>query len=241
VNSSRSPESFAVALEGTSPPTTALHYPASEPAAGATIIIAHGAGAGQRSPFLIDLAEALAARGFDAVTFNFLYTEQKRRLPDRAPALEACYAAVIDAVRGRIASSAHVFIGGKSMGGRIATQVAAATPELPIDGLVLFGYPLHPPGRPDRRRDAHLPHIGKPMLIVQGSRDTFGTPGEFETILDALGPLATLHVVEGGDHSFKVSRNAERQAAVDEDVRRTAAEWMQAVMRSGSATAPRPR
>src|SRR5262249_9767251 len=118
---------------------------------------------------------------------------------------EACYTAMIAAVRERIASAGrHLFIGGKSMGGRIATQVAAADPCAPIDGLVLLGYPLHPPGRPDRPRDKHLASIGRPMLIVQGSRDTFGMPAELTPVLDTLSPRPLMYVVSGGDHSFKI-------------------------------------
>ena len=137
--------------------TTALVYPAEQPRIGAALILGHGAGAGQHSPFMTDFAGALSALGADIITFNFLYTEQKRKLPDRAPALETCYRSVIEAVRDRVDSARHaLFIGGKSMGGRIATQVAAADAELPLAGLVLLGYPLHPPGRPEKLRDAHL-------------------------------------------------------------------------------------
>src|SRR5262249_11655296 len=155
------------------------------------------------SPWMVQFAQALAALGLDVVTFNFLYTEQKRHAPDRRPILDGCYRAVIDSVRKQLPAGRSLFIGGKSMGGRIATHVAADDPRLPIDGIVLLGSPLHPPGRPDQRRDAHLPAIAHPMLFVQGSRDTFGTPGELKPVIDALAPRATLHVVEGGDHSFK--------------------------------------
>src|ERR1700704_5048123 len=133
-------------------------------------MLAHGAGAGQQHPFMTAFADAIAARGIDVVTFNFLYIEQKRRLPDRGPALEACYRAAIDATRREVTAARRaLFIGGKSMGGRIATQVAAADAGLPLAGLVLLGYPLHPPGRPERLRDAHLPAVSRPMLFVQGS------------------------------------------------------------------------
>jgi uncharacterized protein len=241
VNNSKSPESFAVPLDA-GQSVTALHYPAAGPSAGATAIVAHGAGAGQHSPFMVAFARALADRGFDAVTFNFPYTEQKRRLPDRAPVLEACYGAVIAETQRQMASARDwLFISGKSMGGRIATQLAASDSELPIAGLVLLGYPLHPPGQPQKRRDAHLPSIHRPMLVIQGSRDTFGTPEELRPVLDALTPPAALHVVEGGDHSFKVSRSGGRQAAIDETVRQTAADWMRRVMQSGAAIRTRPR
>jgi len=190
------------------------------------LILGHGAGSGQQSSFIVGFARALAELGIDTITFNFLYTEQNRRLPDRRPVLDSCYRAVIDLV-GREAASAgrSLFIGGKSMGGRIATHVAAADPALPIAGLVLLGYPLHPPGRPSERRDAHLPAVRRPMLFVQGSRDTFGTPDELRPVLAALDPTPTLHIVEGGDHSFKVSKSAD-QAYVCASVQQAIADWI---------------
>src|SRR5207253_7167599 len=136
----RKPSEVAVAVgTGTGAATTALVY-AAEHRAAAALILGHGAGAGQHSTFLVDFSHALSALGLDVVTFNFLYTEQRRRIPDRAPALEACYRDVIAAVREAVPSANRgLFIGGKSMGGRIATQVAAADRDLPIAGLVLLG------------------------------------------------------------------------------------------------------
>ena len=218
--------------------TTALLYPATDPRAAAALILAHGAGAGQRSPFITSFASALAALGIDIVTFNFLYTERGRRLPDRAPALEGCYRAVIDGVLEAVESARRaLFIGGKSMGGRIATQLAAGAPDVRIAGLVLLGYPLHPPGQPERRRDAHLASVQRPMLFVQGSRDTFGTPAELAPALAPLGASSTLEVVEGGDHSFKVPRiGAPAQAAVHDRVQRIIAAWVSATL---AGTPPR--
>ena len=210
--------------------TTALVYRAdTNRAVRSALILGHGAGAGQRSPFMVDFALALSALGLDVVTFNFLYTEQGRRLPDRKPVLEDCYLAVIAAVRGEVDSAGDFLaIGGKSMGGRIATQVAAADPALPVHALVVLGYPLHPPGRPADRRDGHLPAVQRPMLFVQGSRDAFGTPEEFR-FLQAFSPPATLHVVDGGDHSFKISsRDRARQAVVYQDVQQIVLEWIRA-------------
>jgi predicted alpha/beta-hydrolase family hydrolase len=216
-----SPNSLTISLEAGAT-TTALVYPAASGAAEAALILGHGAGAGQRSAFMVDFAQALAALGLDVVTFNFLYTEQGRKIPDRAPALEACYRAVIDAAVAQLASARHaLFIGGKSMGGRIATQVAAADPALPLAGLVLLGYPLHPPGKPEQRRDKHLPAIRRPMLFVQGMRDAFGTPDELAPILRALQPPPQLHAIAQGDHSFKLSRkDPAAQAAVFAEVQR---------------------
>jgi predicted alpha/beta-hydrolase family hydrolase len=223
------PSEFRVAVAGGE--TTARVYSAGGPAVDAALILGHGAGAGQQSAFMVDFARALAALGLDVVTFNFLYTEQRRRIPDRGPALEECYSAVIAAARERLESARkHLFIGGKSMGGRIATQVAAGDPCAPITGLVLLGYPLHPPGRPDRPRDKHLAAIRRPMLIVQGSRDTFGMPAELTPVLDTLSPRPLMYVVSGGDHSFKISRrNPAEQAAVFDDIQRTIVEWIDGV------------
>jgi uncharacterized protein len=232
------PSELTVRLE-TGATTTALVYrstrdeAASDARAAATLILGHGAGAGQRSAFMVDFAHALSALGLDVVTFNFLYTEQGRRIPDRAPALEACYRVVIETVHATLPSARRaLFIGGKSMGGRIATQVAAADPELRLSGLVLLGYPLHPPGKPTERRDKHLGAIGRPMLFVQGTRDAFGTPDELAPILARLQPSPAMHVVSQGDHSFKVSRkDPSAQAAVY-------AEVQQAIVSFVTASAP---
>lgn len=223
---------------------TALVYGAREPGVGAALVLAHGAGAGQHSPFMTGFAKALASLGLDAITFNFPYTEQRRRLPDRRPVLEACYRSVVQTIGLKVESArGFMFIGGKSLGGRIATEVAAADNGLPVAGLVLLGYPLHPPGRPAERRDRHLAEIGRPMLFVQGSRDSFGTPAELEPILASLSPPATLHVVTGGDHSFKIPQAGETaQAEVFDGVQRTIVEWIQQTVTStGSGTRRPPR
>jgi len=231
----KSPSELTIRLE-TGADTTALVYPAADSPIGATLILGHGAGAGQRSAFMIAVSRALADRGLDVVTFNFLYIEQRRKIPDRGPALESCYRAVVERIGDEIESAKRfTFIGGKSMGGRIATQLAASDRALPIAGLVLLGYPLHPPGRPDQRRDKHLPSVERPMLFVQGSRDAFGSPVELAPVVTALGPAASLHVVEGGDHSLTVSRDAKKQAAVLDTVHRTIVEWIQQV---SSITSP---
>jgi predicted alpha/beta-hydrolase family hydrolase len=197
-----------------------------------TLILAHGAGANQASGFMVRFATSLAARGIDTVTFNFVYTEQRRRLPDRNDKLEHCYRTVIEAVRsGKFHDDVgrrKLAIGGKSMGGRIASQVAAAGQE-GIAGLVFLGYPLHPPGRPDKLRSKHLPDIHAPMLFVQGSRDTFGTPEELRAVLGGSGVTADICVVEDGDHSFKVpKRSATPQDQVYEFVLDEIVRWLRA-------------
>jgi predicted alpha/beta-hydrolase family hydrolase len=189
---------------------TAIVYPALRERAGITLILAHGAGANQASAFMVRFAGALAARGIDTVTFNFLYTEARRRVPDRNDKLEACWREMISAFHaGRFGVGGKLAIGGKSMGGRIASQVAAAPEQTDaIAGLVLLGYPLHPPGQPDKLRTAHLPAIRTPILIVQGARDSFGTPEELKPVLAQLKTPVDLFVIEGGDHSFKVAKKA---------------------------------
>jgi hypothetical protein len=172
-----------------------------------TLVLAHGAGAGQDSRFITQFANGLASRGVDVLTFNFLYTEERRRIPDRTEKLEACYRAAISAARSHGPFSGNtVFIGGKSMGGRIATHLAAAAGSDAaangISGLVLLGYPLHPPGKPDQLRAAHLEKIRVPVLFVQGSRDPFGTPAELQPVVERLSADVTLHIVENGDHSL---------------------------------------
>jgi uncharacterized protein len=196
---------------------------------GVTLILAHGAGADQNSGFMVHFATALAARGAAAVTFNFVYTEQGRHVPDKNDKLESCWRAVIAAVRSRVASRGKLVIGGKSMGGRIASQIAAAGNE-GVDGLVFLGYPLHPPGRPEKLRSEHLGRIRAPMLFVQGSRDAFGTPDELRAALADVKAAADLFIVDGGDHSFKVpKRGVPPQDHVYEMVLDEILRWTQAL------------
>jgi uncharacterized protein len=186
---------------------TALVYIAGKPdLADVTVILGHGAGADQGSDFMTRFATGLAARGLNAVTFNFLYTEQGRRVPDSNNALEACFRATVEAVRPKTIGRNNLVIGGKSLGGRIASQIAAAGSN--AEGLIFLGYPLHPPGRADQLRAKHLPDIKVPMLFIQGSRDAFGTPDELRPIINELKAPAEVYVVEGGDHSFKVLKRA---------------------------------
>jgi predicted alpha/beta-hydrolase family hydrolase len=195
----------------------------------AWLILAPGAGAGHDSAFMVSYARALSARRLTTVTFNFPYIERGRRVPDPARTLESCWTSVAAAVRDRAGATAALVAGGKSMGGRIASQVAAdGALSGQLAGLVFLGYPLHPPGRPDRLRDAHLPAVARPMLFVQGTRDAFGTPGDLAPILGRVSPTPTMHAVTGGDHSFKLGgRNAAaRQAAVYEEIQRAIVDWM---------------
>jgi len=199
---------FAIQITATDRVSARLYPAAKIERIHVSLILGHGAGANQLSGFMRLFAAGLAERGLDVVTFNFLYTEQGRKIPDSAPRLESCYRAVIDAVvKHKKLKGNRLLIGGKSMGGRIASQVAASQPD-DIDGLVFLGYPLHPPGRPDKMRSEHLPKIKAPMLFVQGSRDAFGNRQEIETIIKALKLSAELYAIEGGDHSLRVPKSA---------------------------------
>jgi len=163
------------------------------------LILAHGAGHGMNTRLLIDIGEALAARGVAVPRFNFPYMEAGRRGPDPQPRLEACYRAVADTVAEEFE---RPYLGGKSMGGRIASHIVAE--GFPAAGLVFLGYPLHPPGQPERIRDAHLRQIEVPMLFLQGTRDPFANPDLLHQTVKGL-PGARLVEIAGGDHSFKVS------------------------------------
>ena len=194
----------------------------------AALVVAHGAGGGQKTAFMVRTAEGLAARGIVAATFDFPYMSAGKRVPDKAPVLEAAWRVAVDNARERMAG-VPLFIGGKSMGGRIASHVASqGCPGLA--GLVFLGYPLHPPGKPDQRRDAHLPAIAEPMLFVQGSRDAFGTPDEIRPLVPKL-QRATLHEIPGGDHSFKVSgRGAPKPEVVLDGILDVVRNWIGALV-----------
>jgi len=175
---------------------------------GSTLLaLGHGAGGTRRTPALVSLAERIAATGRTVLLYNFPYSEAGRRLPDRAPALEATVAAVASAARTRLGAR-RLVLGGRSMGGRMASQAVAG--GLAADGLLLLAYPLHPPGKPQQLRDAHLPRIACPMLFVQGTRDEFARFDLLEGTLARLQARATLHVLADADHSFKVPKRLGR-------------------------------
>jgi predicted alpha/beta-hydrolase family hydrolase len=153
---------------------------------------------------MVEYATALALDGVEVVTFNFPYMDGRRGAPDRAPVLETCLRTVVDAARAH-GPSVALFIGGKSMGGRMATHVAAQGLH-DLRGVITLGYPLHPPGQPDRLRTAHLSDLRVPWLIVQGERDTFGSPTELAPFVDAVPGGARLVPVSGADHSLTVRR-----------------------------------
>ena len=186
------------------------------------LVLAHGAGAGQDHPFMTTMARGFAARGVDVVTFDFPYVRERRKIPDRAPVLEKAFSEVIEVAR-QWSRAPGYYIGGKSMGGRMATHLGAAGLD-GLAGIVVFGYPLHPPGKPNQLRVEHLPSITAPVLVVQGERDTFGTPRELKPALDSMTASVDLHIVERGDHSLAVS--GRRREEVLDEVLDVAVAWM---------------
>lgn len=169
------------------------------------LILAHGAGAPADSPFMEELAAALDAEEVAAVRFEFPYMQKRRqdgkkRPPDRQPRLLESFRDVLARVRAEMGEGCPVVIGGKSMGGRMASLLAAE--DSGIDGVVCFGYPFHPPGKPDNWRIDHFPRIGCPMLVIQGTRDPFGKPDEVTERQSELG-ACQLVWLEGGNHDFQ--------------------------------------
>jgi predicted alpha/beta-hydrolase family hydrolase len=175
----------------------------------AHFVLAHGAGADQSHPFMKRFGEGLAERGIETITFNFLYTERKKRAPDPPAVLEKTYRAVVNEV------GAPCFIGGKSMGGRIASQIAANGSD--VLGLIFLGYPLHPPGKPEQLRVAHWPKITAPLLFVQGERDAFGSPTEIKAQTKKLKAPFEIFPISGGDHSLGVGKKALKEAGTTQE------------------------
>jgi len=193
---------------------------------GTVLALGHGAGGDRRTGLLVRLADALAQGGRRVVLHNFPYTEARRRVPDKPAVLEATVSAVAAHARSALGAS-RLVLGGKSMGGRIASQAVAQ--GLRADGLVFLGYPLHPPGRFDTLRDRHLPAITAPMLFVQGTRDAFARADLLAPVLAALGDRATLHSIAEGDHSFAVPRRTGRAAAqIEAEVAAAIVSWLAA-------------
>lgn len=196
----------------------ARHRPDGE--AMATLVWAHGAGGSMDHPIVVGVAELLAAEGVEVVRFNFPYTEEGRKAPDKQDRLEACYRGVAGAVA---QSAERLYLGGGSMGGRIASHVVAD--GFPAAGLAFQSYPLHPPGKPDRMRDAHLARILVPMLFVSGTKDDFAT-GDLLSRTVARLPTATLHRIEGASHGLRVK--VRTQSDVLREVADTIIGWMKA-------------
>lgn len=197
--------------------TTSSVYDRAEQDAQAVFVAAHGAGSHKDHRSMLELSAALRPRGFDVVRFNFPYREKGARAPDRMPKLQACFRAVVDEVRKDLGTKKLV-IGGRSMGGRVASMLAAE--GFRCDGLLLFAYPLHPAGEPERLRAAHLPKIEVPVLCINGTRDALCRRELMDRAIEGLG--WHMHWLEGKDHSF----------AVTAEVGALAGEWLSRTTRA---------
>jgi predicted alpha/beta-hydrolase family hydrolase len=202
------------------------------PGAFCLYVLAHGAGAGMRHPFLESLADALAAERVATLRYEFAYMEQGKRRIDPGPLLHARVREAVDAAH---REELPLFAGGKSMGGRMTSQAQAIEPLPGVRGLAFVGFPLHPSGKPGVERAAHLRDVGIPMLFLQGTRDELADLALLRPALEKL-PLAALHVVEDADHSFHVRKRSGRSdEEVIRDLAQTFARWAQRTIGDSSS------
>jgi predicted alpha/beta-hydrolase family hydrolase len=232
-----------IEVDATTSVRAALTLPSPEGKLSVALAIGHGAGSNMDQAILVRMADALAREGALVLRFNFAYTEAGRRSPDRPPVLIATWRAAAAWLAARPeAKDRPLVLGGKSMGGRIASHVAALGDR--CDGLWFLGYPLHPAGQPQKMRDAHLADAPCPMLFLAGTRDPLCDLALLRPVIERLGPRATLHVVEGGDHSFDVLKSSGRTPAeVEEEILDASVRWLAGLkvrIAAKPKAAPRP-
>jgi predicted alpha/beta-hydrolase family hydrolase len=175
----------------------------------ACFVFAHGAGGSMRQPFMERVAAGLADRSVTTLRYNFPYMEKGSRRPDKPMiAHAAVWTAVVEAAR--LCPDLPLIAGGKSFGGRMTSQAQAKAPLPGVRGIAFFGFPLHPDGKPSTERAAHLARVDVPMLFLQGTRDRLADIRLVDEVVEELGPKATLHAVEWGDHSFLILRKSGR-------------------------------
>ncbi|GAA2174168.1 alpha/beta hydrolase [Agrococcus versicolor] len=192
----------------------------------ATVVLAHGAGAGMRHAFMAGMAQALAEAGLRVVRFDFPYVTAGRRFPDRAPAAIAAWRTVADAARAL--GDVPLVAAGKSFGGRMASMAVAE--GMPADALAYLGYPLHAPGKPERLRDEHLYGIAVPQRFVQGTMDPFSSGDLLEGVVARIGATASLDVVEGGGHSFEVKGRKRAPEVIASELAPQVVDWIRATV-----------
>jgi len=217
------PASLAIALPSGATVSGLLQKPAS---AKACYVLAHGAGADMNHTFMASIAQGLAERGIASLRFNFPFMEQGSKRPDSPTVAHAAIRAAV-AEAARHLPGVPLFAGGKSYGGRMSTQAQAAEPLPGVKGLVLVGFPLHPAGKPSTERAAHLAGVKLPMLFLQGTRDALADLDLVTQTTASLGKKATLHVVDGADHTFHVLvRSGRTDAQVRDELLDAMAAWM---------------
>ena len=203
-------------------------------------VMAHGAGAGMRHPFLERMSAELAKREVGTFRYQFPYMQAGEGRPDPPPVLEATVQAAVSTA-GRLIFGVPLLAGGKSLGGRMTSQIAAHEFLPGVRGLVFLGFPLHAPKRPSDKRAIHLEQVPLPMLFLQGTRDALADLSLLRLVCERLAPSATLHVVEGGDHSFKVlKRSGRTEAQVFDELADTIVEWADALLRPAARRISRP-
>jgi predicted alpha/beta-hydrolase family hydrolase len=214
---------------GSDPDTSSAIY-TTPPNPHACYVLAHGAGAGMRHPFMAAVADGLAQRGIATLRYQFLYMERKSKRPDSPPVAHRMVRAAVAAAT-TVSKGLPLVAGGKSFGGRMTSQAQAESPLPGVRGLAFLGFPLHPAGRPSVDRAQHLSEVRVPMLFLQGTRDALADLSLLEPLVRDLGPNATLHTIPDGDHSFHVPR---RSGVGDEqvlaDVLDTLAAWTRRII-----------
>jgi uncharacterized protein len=220
------PKKLRISVENAGEVSALVQLPAR---AKSLLVLAHGAGAGVNHPFLATLARDLAELQIATLRYNFPYMEQRRRSPDREPVATAAVAAAVGAASAE-APKLPLFAGGKSFGGRMTSTAAANGLLANVSGLVFFGFPLHPPNQAGTNRAEHLSRVKQPMLFLQGTRDAFADLKLLRPVVASLGSRATLHLIEGADHSFHLPKSAGRtDAEVLRELAETFATWSQEI------------
>lgn len=196
----------------------------------AVFVMAHGAGAGMDHPFMEAVASGLSDRGLATLRYQFPSMEGGSRRPDRPPVARAAVRAAV-ATAARLLPGVPLLAGGKSFGARMTTQAQAERPLPGVIGLVAFGFPLHPAGKPSSERARHLAEISLPMLFLQGDRDALADMELMVSLAESLGPGATLHLFSGADHSFHVPvRSGRRDTQVIAEALDIMASWVRDVI-----------
>jgi uncharacterized protein len=227
--SSSAPESITIVGEDGLSITALVQMP---PGARTCYVLAHGAGAGMRHPFMASVAAELAQRGVATLRYQFPYMERGARRPD-PPALAQATVRAAVATAHRVAPGLPLIAGGKSFGGRMTSQAQAKAPLPGVRGLAFLGFPLHPAGKPARDRANHLSDVHVPMLFLQGTRDTLAMLDQLEPVCHALGARATLKLLQDADHSFHVpARTGRNDAYVRREMLDALAAWIEEAIRA---------
>ncbi len=221
-----SPEKLSIEIGKAGSVSALLTRPAQ---ARACFVLAHGAGAGMTHPFMETVATGLCERGIATLRYQFPYMEKGSKRPDPPAIAQATVRAAV-AEAARCCPGLSLIAGGKSFGGRMTSQAQTAAPLTGVRGLAFLGFPLHPAGKPSSDRASHLADVHVPMLFMQGTRDSLAEAGLIEPVVRSLGPSATLHLVDGADHSFHVlARSGRNDRDVMNEILDAFAAWIEAI------------